>query len=181
MHWSKRFLLPVFGLLALGAVRANALTIYQIDDSTEVVAAYVNGVQIGGACLGETCFITIPLAQPSPANAMDVIWFEEPVTGALSDILTLQEFAGQQVAELRFCSDPFCPVPPPHPDTTLDETGNYETVLKLLVPKVADEVWVQVRSDVPEPSTWLLWASGLVLLGGYEARSRRRSSLPRPS
>ena len=190
--------LVLCAVIALAAGHAEAVvTQYKIDDLTEPpIKAFVNtgagDVEIGGGCnaLVEQCFITIPLLAGSPATAMDVVYLTEPKTTppALSDILILQEFQGENTAELRFCSDPNCPPPPftqnPPADASIEEDGTFQLLLMLRGARFGDGIDVYVRSDVervPEPSTLMLMTAAMGLLAWVHTRtSRWRRGLLRP-
>jgi hypothetical protein len=182
MNWSKSFFLSALsiGIFALSAARAEAATIYQIDDLTETPKAFVNGIEIGGAFVGEIGFITIPLDRAPTANSLDVIALTEPNTDVVSDYVTLQLFKGENTAELRFFSDPLpatfpfpLPNPLPPPDVTFEETGDYQTVIKLTAPLVNQDVEIQVRSDFPEPASFVLFGLGAGM-AGFAGFIRRR-------
>ena len=77
------FALALLALAFYASGPLNAATItYKIDDLPEIVKVFADSgtgdVEIGGACVGEACFVTIPLSNGSPANDLTVVTLIEP-------------------------------------------------------------------------------------------------------
>jgi len=177
----KRFL-QLFAALGvmLGAGWAQAaLFDVRIDDLTETVTATVNGnpVTLLPDSSGEFIHFTIPFSQPLTTSGTVSIDLLEPVSLLLSDRL-LQTLTNH--VDIQFSSDP-ATFPPPGVFTfaPLVEDGTFQFLFTTTVNFPGggrDSFFYRVRSDsveaVPEPSTYLLFAAGLLALLAYDGRRK---------
>ena len=178
----RRFLQLIAALgVMLGAGWAQAaLFDVVIDDLTETPFATVNGapVTLLPDSNGEFIHFSMPFSF-SGANFGGLTFsFDlfEPVTLLLSD--RLLETATDHV-DIRFSSDPA--TFPPQGSFIVGsavENGTFQTLYSHQYSSSGSDTFTyRVRSDiveaVPEPSTYLLLATGLLVLLGY-GRQRRR-------
>jgi hypothetical protein len=177
-------LLTTVALVFLSVIQVarGAPVIVKIDDLTDNVFYTVSGVGRFD-CEGESCLDQQVTVAGNVARSIVHTVLLEPGTLQSSDDFVQWSVGGDRVVHFCFRSDneagaPSCTTPTgfvlPTP-TNIVETNDYILVGCTGSPCPADTNLAQffARSDVPEPSTWLLLATAFLGLVGCSGATRK--------
>ena len=151
-----------------------------IDDSGEVPFATIDGNPV--ALLPDSrpdleflhfSFDRGIISSSTTSHSRDLL---EPVTFEFSDRLLLSFQQGSPIVDVQFASDPFQISVGQVVSEPLVEDGTFQLTLGFIVPVTDQRLFFYVRSDVeavPEPSSFVLAALGLIGLAAWGWRRKR--------